>query len=150
MVILCGLVFLTVLKVMILKKQNHVVKSNTLVLSLLSVWVWSFSGDFPAQPERKYTVPVNYTEDNLPFDSAKDNITRIFCYLNTTNEVEAFGNDGTHRHCELQCPTTYIPSEHITYVYPSSEFGVYYFYPSQSTKKARSIHSTIPCTRVSN
>ena len=57
-------------------------------------------GDFPAQPKKgSITVPVNYTEDNLPFDSAKDNDAPGYSAIsNTTNEVEAFGNDGTHRH----------------------------------------------------
>lgn len=57
-------------------------------------------GDFPAQPKTgSITIPVNYNDDNLPFDAAKDNDAPGYSAIsNVTNEVASFGNDGTHRH----------------------------------------------------
>ena len=45
------------------------------------------------------SIPSNYTDPNLSFDVNKDTEQPGFSAIsNVTNEVAAFGNDGTHKH----------------------------------------------------
>lgn len=71
------------------------------------------------------SIPSNYTDPNLSFDVNKDTEQPGFSAIsNVTNEVAAFGNDGTHKHFvnfEAQPHTyqvntlpTFIPAGNLT------------------------------------
>ena len=55
---------------------------------------------YNADPKRgPINLASNYDDDNLPFDSFKDSDRDGFAAVNNvTNQVEATGNDGSHRH----------------------------------------------------
>jgi len=57
-------------------------------------------GGYVAQPRTgPVTLSSNYSDANLPFDSFKDSDSNSFAAINNvTNQVEATGNDGSHRH----------------------------------------------------
>lgn len=45
------------------------------------------------------SLPSNYSDNNLPFDSAVDSDRDSYSAINNViNQTEVFGNDGTHRH----------------------------------------------------
>lgn len=82
-------------------------------------------GGFNAQPRTgPITLPSNYDDANVPFDSFKDSDQNTFAAINNvTNQVEVFGNDGSHRHFinfsaephtyQVNTRPTFIPSANL-------------------------------------
>ena len=73
----------------------------------------------------EYSIPGNYKFTNVPFDNNKDgDRPGISAISNTTTEVAAFGNDGTHRHFvnfqaqphtyQLNTVPTFIPAANLS------------------------------------
>jgi hypothetical protein len=82
-------------------------------------------GGFIAQPRTgPITLPSNYDDSNVPFDSFKDSDQNTFAAINNvTNQVEVVGNDGSHRHFvnfsaephtyQVNTRPTFIPSANL-------------------------------------
>lgn len=82
-------------------------------------------GGFIADPRTgPVTLPSNYDDSNVPFDSFKDSDQNAFAAINNvTNQVEVVGNDGSHRHFvnfsaephtyQVNTRPTFIPSANL-------------------------------------
>jgi len=81
-------------------------------------------GGFTAQPRRgPTTLTPNYDDENVPFDSFKNNDLDAFSAINNvTVQVEPTGNDGTHRHFVnfSAQPHTYVVNTSPTFI-PAAE-----------------------------
>jgi len=79
-------------------------------------------GGLVADPQRKNTsLPANYTDQNLPFDSSPDIIfgdVQTASLSNITQQAEPIGNDGLHRHfIEFAAtPQTFVVNTRPTYI----------------------------------
>tara|TARA_B100000900_G_scaffold308804_1_gene267512 strand:+ start:568 stop:2001 length:1434 start_codon:yes stop_codon:yes gene_type:complete len=78
-----------------------------------------------AAKQGRYGIPPNYKFTNVPFDGNKDgDRPGISAISNTTTEVQAFGNDGSHRHFvnftaqphtyQLETVPTFIPASNLS------------------------------------
>lgn len=83
------------------------------------------SGMPQANKSGEYSIPGNWSFTNVPFDGNKDGDREgVSAISNTTNEVQQFGNDGSHRHFvnfqaqphtyQLNTVPTFIPAANLS------------------------------------